>query len=366
MTKEQFITLSDVPTVSVYEAFTSWLENIGIRRNYTANLKSINKHILNNVTGLKDYFQYLYTTSGCTDNMPHLQLILFMIDQEIEAGVYHTGLTRRYLEDCKSAVRRFRWFLNSNLMVMPEATMSVISKSTQDGIDWYGAPRKELGADFRLKTQDRVNNQDDKPTNFPIRIIDQIANNAADWADKFNLPQNHVARKVKQAKDKWVEDSVNDAMFLIDGSRFVRLKDVERIGTKRMESGVKTVYIQIKDTYDIHQVMTRKAEGEIAPMYLGANESLTAIALDHVYRMEDLLNDLGGSFPFLTKITEIIRKNKVGNIRGTKTRQAVIEEISRNFNKYADDMGVLISDLNKIRNIVTLEAIHKKDNLDKH
>lgn len=370
---EIFLTSPMLPrtaqNVNVYEAFAEWLLSLGVKRNYSSNLKSVNKHILAKVTNTEDFFSYLYVISFDVETKPITELIISMIDLEQKTQGFQSTLSAGTLDDCKSAVRQFYWFLvskNKKSFVGVKEAPCYGCTDTREEITWHGEPRKELGADFRLKTQDRINKQADKPTNFPIRIIDQIANNAADWADSIGLPADHVARKVKQAKEQWVESSINNAIFLIDGNRQVRLSDVESIGTKENEFGLKMVFIRLKGSGNVHQVMTRTAEGEIKPMLLGSEEDLTSIALDHVYRMEDILKDLGGSLPFLNKVTGIIREHDTGNIRGAETRQAVINEIKNNFGKYANDMGDLISDLNKIGNVVSLEAIHKKDNLNKH
>ena len=46
-------------TKSVYKAFDEWLDNLRIKRNYSTDIRSLNKHYLSTATGTADFPQLL-------------------------------------------------------------------------------------------------------------------------------------------------------------------------------------------------------------------------------------------------------------------------------------------------------------------
>ena len=359
--------VSQIVPLDMYSEFSNWLSDIGIKRDYSANLRSISKHLISKVTGISDYFDRLYSEVRVGEDNVGLEvwyrMIIDVIAFEQKTGYYKTNLSGGYLSDCKSAIKKFHWFLISEKN--PIKLKSIGDKNIPSNIIWSTkAPSIDVNGNARLTTQNRVNTTSD--VNFPIRIINTIATNAEKWANVSNLPKNHPARALQTAKQEWVESSINNTIVLIDGKRCVTLQDVDRFGTSQLVSGEKHVFIRMKCSGDIHQVYSRDVSNQTYPMTLAADENFSAMALDHVYRMQDILNDLGDAFPFLKKLTRLMRQLKKGRIASTETKDQVLRHIEQNFAQYAGDMQQLIDELNKIGRVVSLELMYHKDNLNKH
>lgn len=353
---------------SVFAKFSHWLiSDLGIQRDYAANLRSLNKKLFKHATGSDDFIQNLYDRLLNSSDPEFIeqvcQLLVSLVSSEQSNVSSSVKLSKRYLDDCKSALRKFKWFLIKEQYVRPNPPKKQPLLIPND-IVWSSQPRKDMNIDQRLISQDRLNTKEDKPTNFPIRLIDQIANNADKWAAEIGLPTDHPAYTLKGKKEAWLDNSINNIVFLIEGDKQVVFSDISKIGSKTLDDGKKAVYIQLLNN-EIHQVMSRSTIG-ITPMILTEDDDLKSIALDHVYRMEDVLNDLGDAFPFLRELTSLFRKLNKGNIRGAETRQAVRDHIHTQFLSYADKLEDMLSDLNKIGRICALEAMYHKDNLDKH
>lgn len=352
----------------VYSDFSKWLTSLGIKRDYSANLRSINNNLISKATGIGNYIEQLYSEVIAGQNNVGIvvghKLICDIITFEQKTGFYKTNLSNRYLRDCKSAIKKFNWFLISKKDSVQR--QPIVNKNIPSNIIWSTKnPIVDINGNSRLTTQNRVNNT--SQVNFPIRIINEIATNAEKWADLAQLPKNHPARAVKKVKQEWVDSSLNNTVVLIDGDRHVILQDIDSFGTAQLASGKKYVYIRMKNSGDIHQVYSRNVSDQTYPMTLAANEDFSAMVLDHVYRMQDILNDLGDAFPFLKKLTRLIRQFKIGNIGSTETKNNVLQHIDQNFATiYAGDMQQLIDDLNKIGRVVSLELMYHKDNLKKH
>lgn len=357
-------------TNDIYALFDHWLkEDLGIRRNYAANLKSLNTHVISKLTGtsyfLEDLYEHVYS-NGYSDKVTYVcNLLGAALKLKGKYNLDKIELSKGTFADCLSAFRKYCWFLRA---VQPSTYLSNNTHSTFNSanIIWSDNPRKELGADFRLKTQSRLNQDENKKANFPSKLIDQIANNASKWADNCGLSSDHPSRLLKDQKEKWLDNLVNKIIFLIEDGKQVRFEDIDKIGTQKIPTGGFHVYLMMKNSGTIHQVLTRKKNGSRELMVL-PDEKLSNIAIDHVYRMEDLLLDLQDAFPFLKKLTALIRSTQIGDLRSKERTQAVRQYIEDHFkDEYADDMKQLIKELHIMENVITLEAITKKNNLDKH
>ena len=367
---------SYVLTVDVYQLFERWLSQLGIKRNYSSNLKSLNRYLLTKVTGSSDfpadiYMNVVSNPAGfCLDEI--YNLINQIIGIEQDSGILNVKLAKGTLNDCKSAFKKYYWFLKSVQVktrgVLPSLdifTFGTVPNAAE--IEWVDDVKKALNIKARLSTQDRINKDTSKTANFPIRIIMQLAANVESWADKLNLPSDHPSRSLKDTVDSWLEDTINNIVFLVSGNCQVRLSDIDKIGTLRISENETLVYIMIAGSGEIRQVMTRVKSGCLKPMVLSGDDGMNAIVLDHVYRMEDLLRDLADAFPFMQKLTSLIRRLEKNGVRSADTRKEVLLYIENNFNnEYADKMQELSDELKKMGKIVSLEAIYKKDNLDKH
>lgn len=353
----------------VFDAYGAWLEALGIKRagSYKSNLKTINRDVISKAVGNKDFLQELYDNvrnGGVSSLREITNMLKYIASVEKKTEMHNVTVEKNTYSDCRSALNQFIMFLNTQFVGMQPHKITTTKYPTD--IKWEDEnPRKALNIDGRLTTQDRLNQVEEK-LNFPIRIITQIANNASTWADNIGLPQDHPARKLKQTMEDWLDELVNGIIFLIDCNKQVRLPYIEKIGFHEFEPGKKHVYVMLKESNEIDQVMTRKANGTITSMVLYNDEKYSHIAFDHVYRMEDILKDLKPAFPFLKELTDLIRQLNSGGIRSTETRQTVIAHIQKNFGIYAPKMQMLIDELNKLSRIISLEAIHKKDNLEKH
>lgn len=376
----------------VFSDYGDWLKEYGIKRadSYTSNLRTIDKQLISR--GVSSYLQSVYddVMTGKAVNILNVEKRLNSImEAEQNAGLVNVSIAEGTFNDCKSALNKYKVFLIAKMRLTVNTPMQGTGIEDMGKIEWQTEDVRDvinmednditysfitkrdnaertLNVKGRIISQDRLNKDIDKEVCFPVRTIKYIADNAADWADVLGLPESHPARRVKNAVDTWVEKLVDGIVFLLEKGMHIHLADVEQIGLEEIEQERHSVYVVTK-CGDKHRVMSRRADGNIVPLILEKGESYSDITIDHVFRMEDILNDMAELLPFMKELTDLFRKLEQGDIRSAQTRNAVKKHIRKNFGKeYAQKMEQLIKEIELLGKIISLEIMYRKDNQAKH
>jgi hypothetical protein len=100
----------------------------------------------------------------------------------------------------------------------------------------------------------------------------------------------------------------------------------------------------------------------LVPLFVSSSQAIDEIVLDHIYRMEDLLDDLESiiQLPVLEHITDMVRKNKI-DISNITDHQ------NDEFWKYViAHLVELFHEVQLVNGRVVLQLMHEAQNSGKH
>jgi ElaB/YqjD/DUF883 family membrane-anchored ribosome-binding protein len=100
----------------------------------------------------------------------------------------------------------------------------------------------------------------------------------------------------------------------------------------------------------------------LVPLFVSSSQAIDEIVLDHIYRMEDLLDDLesANQLPVLERITDMVRKNKIdiSNITDPKS--------SAFWDYVIAHLVELFHEVQLVNGRVVLQLMHEAQNSGKH
>jgi hypothetical protein len=100
----------------------------------------------------------------------------------------------------------------------------------------------------------------------------------------------------------------------------------------------------------------------LVPLFVSSSQAIDEIVLDHIYRMEDLLDDLesANQLPVLERITDIVRKNKINISNITAPKNSAF------WDYVIAHLVELFHEVQLVNGRVVLQLMHEAQNSGKH
>lgn len=215
---------------------------------------------------------------------------------------------KKRLNDVRSALRKYRQFLEEELDDMPdeEEIEEKDTETVEEGVRnesarpsnplVYTYPDIEGNFRFRLMTQNRMSN--DKDLFYPIGIIRKL----------FRYSQRNTRRAGMPNDDyEWFKHWINDyvgEIGVITKVGILPLSEVQRLEINPVDNRVTVITNDVSGSR--HTLLTEKGVEADVTIPMQAKE-IREIHIDHSPTMATVLSETKGSLPAMNKLSELIR-----------------------------------------------------------